>query len=69
MDRQHYGGKDRLDLALEKILPVTEEDKEDDVKSLTKEYHKYKRKYVKHIFFSANKKNLRKSITAWNYKK
>ena len=62
MDRQHYGGKDRLDLALEKILPVTEEDKEDDVKSLTKEYHKYKREYVKHIFFSTKKKNLSKII-------
>ena len=50
LTRSSYA-KDELDLALQQILPV-QEDEEGGVKSLTEEYNKYKREFVKHILFN-----------------
>ena len=50
--------KDDLRLALQQMLPVSIEEGADDVRSMTEEYHRYKREYVKHLNFNPGNKNL-----------
>ena len=52
--------KDDLHLALQQMLPVSTEEEGDDVKSMTEEYHRYKREYVKHLNFDPDNENLSK---------
>ena len=45
--------KKEIHEALQQILPPAEvKREEDDLKSLTDAYHKYKREYVKHLSFN-----------------
>ena len=44
--------------ALQEIFQFSTFESEDRVKSLTEVYHKYKSKYVKHLFFNPNNENL-----------
>ena len=53
--------KENLLDALQQLLPSSEEAK---VGELTKSYHKYKRKYVKHIIFNPNYTNFGKWYSA-----
>ena len=60
-----YGGegskaKERLYLALQQMFPTFPDKKEDKVQPLTERYHKYKREYVKHLFFMPDNDNLSK---------
>ena len=52
-----YRTKDRLHLALQQMIPGSTDKKGDDVKSQTEEYHKYKREYVKQLFFDPDEEN------------
>ena len=53
-----YVDREFFNDALQKIFPSSTFEKEDKVKSLTEAYHKYKSKYVKHLFFNPNNENL-----------
>ena len=44
--------------ALQEIFQFSTFESEDRVKSLTEVYHKYKSKYVKHLFFNPDNENL-----------
>ena len=55
--------KENLLDALQQLLPSSEEAK---VGELTKSYHKYKRKYVKHIIFNPNYTNFSKCYSAFH---
>ena len=50
-----------LNVALQQMFPNSAE-KEDEVKSLMKKYHKYKREYVKHLGFNPKEENLSRCI-------
>ena len=50
--------KERLYVALQRMLTSAVDGKIDKVKSLTESYHKYKREYVKHLSFNPNNENL-----------
>ena len=52
--------KDGLYIALRQMFPTSANKKEDEVKTLTESYHKYKREYVKHLFFNPHDDNLSK---------
>ena len=53
--------KERLSVALNRMLSNSLEDEEiDEVKLLTESYHKYKRGYVKHLSFTPANENLGK---------
>ena len=56
-------GLARYDMYLElpdwQRLPILADEKALEVESLTAEYHKYKRGYVKHLSFNPDEKNLR----------
>lgn len=51
-----------LNVALQQMFPTSADEKGDELKSLTEEYHKYKREYVKHLVFNPDEENLSKSI-------
>ena len=51
-----------LDIALQQMFPNSADEKGDEVKSLTVEYHKYKREYVKHLVFNPEEENLSRCI-------
>ena len=55
--------KERFLAALQQMSATSEDEKVDDVKSLTKKYHKYKRKYVKHLSFNPEEKKYSKSAS------
>ena len=61
-DRRSFFWKDEhyelFNDALKQIFPSTTFEREDQVKSLTEAYHKYKSKYVKHLFFNPDNENL-----------
>ena len=61
-DRNSFFWKDQhhemFNDALQQIFPSSTFEREDQVKSLTEVYHKYKRKYVKHVFFNPDNTNL-----------
>ena len=46
------------------MLPVSEDEKGDEVTSSIEEYHEYKRKYVKHLFFNPDEEELSKGGVA-----
>ena len=52
--------QERLNVALQQMFPASADGKADEVKSVSESYHKYKRKYVKHIRFNADNENLSK---------
>ena len=52
--------KERLYVALQRMLTSAVDGKIDKVKSLTESYHKYKREYVKHLGFNPDNENLSK---------
>ena len=45
---------------LRQLFPTLPDEKVDGVKSLTESYHKYKKKYVKHLSFNPEEENLSK---------
>ena len=51
-------GYDRDDLHL--ALQQSTEEEGDNVRSMTEEYHRYKREYVKHLNFNPDAENLSK---------
>ena len=53
--------KERFLTALQQMFAASVDKKVDDLKSLTNKYHKYKRKYVKHLSFHPDKKKYSKS--------
>ena len=55
-----YYSKEQLHPALHRMLPVSPDERGDDVRSMADEYHKYKREYVKHLFFNPDSDNLSK---------
>ena len=52
--------KERFLADLQQIFTGSVDEKEDEVKSLTEKYHKYKREYVKHISFNPEQENFSK---------
>ena len=54
--------KERLSDALQRMLSTSsiDENDENDVKSLTESYHKYKGEYVKHLEFNPANESLSK---------
>ena len=52
--------KERLNVALHQMFPASTDRKADEVKSASESYHKYKRKYVKHLCFNPDNENLSK---------
>ena len=52
--------KERLNVALHQMFPASTDGKADEVKSASESYHKYKRKYVKHLCFNPDNENLSK---------
>ena len=60
---QKIGEDDELLQSLQDLLlSSSREEKVDDVIKLTKAYHMYKRKYVKHISFNSKEENLSKAL-------
>ena len=56
---QKYGQDDELHQSLQELFPSSSSDEKlEDMMALTKAYHNYKMKYVKHISFSPEKENL-----------
>ena len=54
------GSKERL----QQMFPSSvSEEEEDELKSLMESYHKYKRKYVKHLGFNPEEEHLSKCIS------
>ena len=63
---QKFEQDDELLRPLQELFPSSsadENEKEDTIVWLTEAYHNYKRKYVKHLFFNENEKNLSKDLT------
>ena len=54
--------KKRLHVALQRLFPISADERVDEVKSLTEKYHKYKWEYVKHLVFNPDEENLSKNI-------
>ena len=52
--------KKELHLVLQQLFPISSTDENDDVATLTKAYHAYKRGYVKHVSFDPEAENLSK---------
>ena len=52
--------KERLSVALQRMLSSAVDEKIDEVKSLTESYHKYKREYVKNLNFNPDNENISK---------
>ena len=50
--------KERLYFDLRQMFPISADEKLSEVKLLTESYHKYKREYVKHIYFNPAIENL-----------
>ena len=50
--------KELFNDALLEIFPSSTFERDEQVKALTEAYHKYKRNYVKHLFFNPDNKNL-----------
>ena len=60
---QKIGEDDELLQSLQDLLLSSSRDENvDDVMKLTKAYHNYKRKYVKHLSFNSTEENLSKVI-------
>ena len=60
---QKYGQDDELHQSLQELFPSSSlDEKLEDMMVLTKAYHNYKMKYVKHLSFSPKKENLSKAI-------
>ena len=69
---QKFGEDDELLQSLQVLLlSSSRNEKVEDVMKLTKAYHKYKRKYVKHLSFNSKAENLSRviltnqSLTNW----
>ena len=61
---QKFGQDDELHQSLQELFPSSSTDEKlEDMMVLTKAYHKYKRKYVKHLSFNSTEKNLSKVIS------
>ena len=59
-----FGPDDELHQSLQELFPSSSSDEKlEDMMVLTKAYHKYKRKYVKHLSFNPEKENLSKDIS------
>ena len=52
--------QERLNVALQQMFPTSTDGKADKVGLVSDSYHKYKRKYVKHLFFNPDNENLSK---------
>ena len=62
---QKFEQDDELLRPLQELFPgssADENEKEDTIVKLTKAYHNYKRKYVKHLSFKPKEENLSKVI-------
>ena len=58
---QKYGQDDELHQSLQELFPSSSTDEKlEDMMVLTKAYHKYKRKYAKHLSFNSRGKKLSK---------
>ena len=55
-----YSIPDSSRLVLQRMFSASTEEKGDYVKSLSEEYHKYKRQYVNHLCFNPDKDDLSK---------
>ena len=55
-------GIERIDAVIQQLFPNSVDEKADDVLLLTKAYHNFKRKYVKHLSFNPKEENLSKVI-------
>ena len=55
--------KERLNVALQQMFPPSADEEVDEVKSLTKSYHKYKREYVKHLSFNPENESLSECVS------
>ena len=53
------GSKERV----QQMFPTSAKEEEDEVKSFTESYHKYKREYVKHLNFNPEEENLSKCVS------
>ena len=53
-----YEDKKVFEDGLQKIFSSPTIERDEHVKALTEAYHKYKSKYVKHLFFNPDNKNL-----------
>ena len=52
--------KERLIGTLQDMFPTSAKEEVDRLKSVTESYHKYKREYVKHLYFNPDNGNLSK---------
>ena len=60
---QKYGQDDELHQSLQELFTSSSSDEKlEDMMVLTKAYHNYKRKYVKHLSFKPKEENLSKVI-------
>ena len=62
---QKFEQDDELLRPLQELFPSSsadENEKEDTIVLLTEAYHNYKRKYVKHLTFNSEEKNLSKDL-------
>ena len=58
-----FGHDDELHQSLQELFPSSSSDEKlEDMMILTKAYHTYKMKYMKHLSFSPKKENLSKAI-------
>ena len=49
---------EKIIFALQQMFPASAEEKLNEVKLVTESYHKYKREFVKHLFFNPDNENL-----------
>ena len=54
---QRQGISEDLHLALQQMFPRSEDESQDNVKSITEKYHKYKREYVKQQTFNPDEED------------
>ena len=51
------GTQERVHTVLQQMFPNLADEEVDDVESLTENYHKYKKGYVKHLGFNPDNEN------------